>query len=134
METKMNFRKILWIALGCTSLGLGSIGTILPMLPTVPFFMLAAISFAKSSQKLHNWFVGTKLYKDNLEDYVLKRGMTRKCKMRIMAAVTLLMAFGFVTMGAKGIITGCVMLGLIWILHIFYFCFGVKTISGKEVL
>lgn len=130
----MNLKKLFWVTLGCISMGLGAIGAILPMLPTFPFLMLAAISFAKSSKKLHNWFIGTKLYKDNLEDYVLKRGMTWKCKMRIMVAVTLLMTFGFVMMGAKGILTGCFMLGFIWILHIFYFCFGVKTISGKEVL
>ena len=120
-------KKIVWTVLGCIGVGLGAIGTVVPILPTFPFLMLAAISFAKSSKKLHLWFTNTKLYKDNLEDYVAGRGMTWKAKIRIMLTVTLLMSIGFVMMGIKGIITGCIVLGFIWVFHILYFCFGVKT-------
>jgi len=120
-------KKILWMILGCVGLGLGTVGTVLPILPTVPFLLLAAFSFAKSSERLHNWFKSTKLYKDNLEDYVAGRGMTFKTKLRIMITVTLLMSVGFVMMGAKGITVGCIVLGCVWIFHIVYFCFCVKT-------
>lgn len=49
----MNLKKILWIALGCIGIGLGTLGVVLPMLPAFPFLLLAAFSFAKSSEKLH---------------------------------------------------------------------------------
>lgn len=55
-------RKILYIMIGCISLGLGIIGVILPILPTVPFVLLAAFCFAKSSERLDGWFKNTKLY------------------------------------------------------------------------
>ena len=42
-------KKILYIMIGCISLGLGIIGVILPILPTIPFVLLAAFCFAKSS-------------------------------------------------------------------------------------
>ena len=94
--------------------------------------MLAVFCFARSSEKLHNWFVNTKLYKDNLESYVESRSMTKRTKVRIMITVTLLMSVGFVMMGLKGIVTGCVILGCVWVLHILYFIFGIKTIPATE--
>lgn len=128
----MNIKKIFWVILGCLSMGLGAVGAMFPMIPTVPFLMLATISFAKSSEKLHTWFTSTKLYKDNLEDYVAGRGMTWKTKIRIMVTVTLLMSVGFIMMGTKGIVSGCIVLGCVWVFHMIYFCFGVKTLAVAE--
>ena len=121
--------KILYIILGCMGVGLGALGAVLPVLPTVPFLMLAAVCFARSSRKLDTWFRSTKLYQDNLADFVAGRGMTRKTKIRIMVTVTLLMSIGFAVMGLKGIVTGCIVLGCVWLLHIVYFIWGVKTIA-----
>ena len=123
----MNLRKILWVALGCVGVGLGAVGAVLPLLPAFPFLLLAAFSFAKSSERLHTWFVGTRLYKNNLADYVAGRGMTWKTKIRVMITVTLLMSVGFVMMGMKGIVIGCAVLAGVWVFHIVYFIFGVKT-------
>ena len=128
----MNIRKILYIILGCIGVGLGAVGAVVPMLPAFPFLMLAAFSFARSSEKLDRWFKGTKLYKDNLEDYVAGRGMTWKTKIRIMITVTVLMSIGFIMMGTKGIVVGCIVLGCVWLFHILYFCFGVKTIPVQS--
>ena len=69
-------RRILWIVLGCVGVGLGAVGAVLPLLPAFPFLLLAAFSFAKSSQRLHTWFINTSLYKKNLESYVQHRAMT----------------------------------------------------------
>ena len=126
----MSIKKIFWICLGCIGVGLGAVGAVVPMLPAFPFLMLATFSFARSSEKLHTWFIGTKLYKDNLEDYVAGRGMTWKTKIRIMVTVTGLMSVGFIMMGTKGIVTGCIVLSCVWLFHILYFIFGVKTIPA----
>lgn len=125
-------KKIVYVILGCVSAGMGAIGAVFPMLPTFPFLMLAAYCFARSSQKLDTWFKNTKLYKDNLADFAEGKGMTRETKCRIMLTVTLLMSIGFVMMGLKGIITGCIILGNVWIFHLVYFIFGVKTIPVME--
>ncbi len=132
MAKEIKMKKILYIILGCIGLGIGAVGAVVPMLPAFPFLMLAAFCFARSSEKLHGWFVGTKLYKDNLEDFVAGRGMTKKTKVRIMVTVTLLMSVGFVMMGLKGIVTGCAVLGCVWLFHIIYFIFGIKTIPATE--
>lgn len=123
----MNIKKAFFIVLGCLSLGLGAVGAVLPILPTVPFLMLAAFCFAKSSEKLHNWFVSTKFYKKNLESFVQGKGMTMKTKIRIMVTVTILMSIGFIMMHAVPV--GRIILGFVWIFHVLYFIFGIKTLK-----
>lgn len=125
-------KKMIYMLLGCLSVGLGAIGAVIPVLPTFPFLMLAAYCFARSSQKLNIWFKSTKLYQDNLADFAAGKGMTRKTKCRIMGTVTFLMSIGFVMMGIKGIVTGCIVLGGVWFFHLIYFIFGVKTIVVME--
>lgn len=126
-------KKILYVILGGISLILGAMGSLIPVLPTAPLLLLATFCFARSSEKLDRWFKGTKLYRDNLEDYVAGRGMTMKAKVRIMVIVTLLMSVGFIMMGLKGIVTGCIVLGCVWVFHIVYFTFGIKTLPVAEV-
>lgn len=126
----MNLKKILYIILGCIDLGLGAVGAVVPMLPAFPFLLLAAFCFARSSRKLHTWFTGTKLYKDNLESYLAGKGMTKKTKVRIMVTVTLLMSVGFVMMHAVPV--GRIVLACVWVFHLVYFLFGVKTISVQN--
>ena len=64
-------KRLLYVMIGCICLGLGTLGTLIPVLPTVPFLMLAACCFARSSEKLNRWFKNTKLYQDNLEDFAM---------------------------------------------------------------
>ena len=128
----MNIKKIIYIALGCLGVGLGALGAVLPLLPSFPFLLLAAFSFGKSSDRLHTWFIGTRLYKENLESYAQGKGMTRKTKVRIMVTVTLLMSIGFLMM--HQVVVGRIVLGCVWVFHVLYFTFAVKTLpeSSKQ--
>lgn len=126
----MDMKKIFYMIGGCISLGLGTLGAVLPLLPVVPFLLLAAICFARSSRRLHSWFLGTGLYKKNLETYVAGKGMTRQTKIRIMVTVTLLMAAGFAMMHQVAV--GRIVLIGVWVFHVLYFLFGVKTIPAQK--
>ncbi|MDE7333440.1 MAG: YbaN family protein [Lachnospiraceae bacterium] len=127
----MKLKKVLLVIIGCIGVGFGALGVVLPILPTVPFLLLAAFCFARSSERLNNWFTGTKLYKNNLESYVKGKGMTRKTKIKIMVTVTVLMTIGFIMMDQ--VLMGRIVLACVWVFHILYFVFGVKTIkAGQE--
>lgn len=126
----MKVKKVVYMVLGFLFLGLGAVGTILPILPTVPFLMLAAFCFGKSSEKLNNWFKETKLYKDNLETFVRGEGMTMKTKLRIVCTVTVIMALGFAMMSR--VPAGRVILAVVWVCHLLYFFLGVKTIEPQK--
>ncbi len=125
-------KRIIYMIVGCIALALGALGTILPILPTVPFFMLAAFCFAKSSKKLHNWFTNTKLYQNNLADLVAGKGMTVKTKVRIMVTVTILMTIGFIAM--HHVVIGRIVLGCVWVFHVLYFVFGIKTMRMEKAV
>ena len=126
----MKVKKILLIVTGCIGLALGAIGAVLPLLPAFPFLMLAAICFGKSSSRLHSWFIQTKLYKNNLESFVKGQGMTWRTKIRIMILVMLTMSVGFIMMDQVPV--GRVVLAGVWIFHIFYFIFGIRTMKGRR--
>lgn len=123
----MNIKKIVYIVVGCIGVALGAVGAVVPLLPSFPFLLLAAVCFAKSSERLHNWFINTKLYKKNLESYVQGRGMTWATKIRIMLTVTLLMGIGFIMMSRVPV--GRIVLAIVWLFHLIYFIFGVKTLK-----
>lgn len=125
----MSIKRIAFVVLGCVSLALAVIGVVIPILPTVPFLALAALCFAKSSDRLNNWLINTKFYQNNLTDFKAGKGMTVKTKVRILATVTLVMAVGLIAMLMKGVIVGSIILSVVWLGHIYYFGFKVKTLE-----
>lgn len=126
----MKLKKVIYITIGCIGLALGAVGAVLPLLPAFPFLLLAAICFGKSSERLDRWFKNTKLYKNNLESFVKGQGMTWKTKIKIMITVTVLMTIGFIMMNR--VVVGRIVLIGVWVFHILYFIFGVKTIKNMD--
>lgn len=123
-------KRILFVILGCLCLGLGTVGIVLPLLPTVPFYLATVFFFANSSKRLHDWFTGTKMYRKHLESYVKKEGMTVRTKATIMTSASLMMGIGFLCMSRVPV--GRIVLAVVWVCHIIYFVFMVKTIPESE--
>lgn len=126
----MAIKRLLFIALGFVFLAFGAVGTVLPLVPTTPFVLLSAICFGKSSDRLHSWFLSTRFYRKNVEPFVRRRGMTIKTKLITLSAVTFFMGISFIMMTILSApIFARITLAIIWLCHILYFGFKVKTLS-----
>lgn len=130
-------KRILYIILGLIGLVLSVIGAIVPILPAFPFVVLTAFCFGKSSDRLHNWFLETELYKNNFKSLVKGRSMTVLAKIKVIASITISLSIGSYMLGRISMVHLIPMLRLVlvivWLGHFVYFAFHVETISREEL-
>ncbi len=84
-------KRLFFISIGIISFGLGSIGTLIPVLPTTPFLLLSGFCFARSSNKFYNWLKQQKLYDFYVGDYAEHRAITRDKKYKIIIQIYFIM-------------------------------------------
>ena len=118
-------RKILYLSIGCIALVLGLIGTVLPVLPTTPLLLLTSFCFAKGSQRFHDWFTQTKLYKKHLESFVQERSMTLKTKIGLLGFASFMLLFPLIFVD---LIWVKALIICLYIIKYYYFIFRIKTI------
>lgn len=119
----------IFIGLGFLFIGLGMLGIALPLLPTTPFLILAAVCFAKGSKKFHSWFLNTSLYQKYVEPALGRKEMERAAKKKMLITLCVIFAIGFWVVPvwyAKIIIL------LVAIFHIYYFAFKIKTAKAEN--
>lgn len=111
--------RLIWLIFGLASLALGVIGILLPILPTVPFMLLSAFFFSKSSERLHHWLITHPKFGPSIEDWQRNGAINRRVKwystVSIVAAYGLSFALGFkpLILVLQGFILGAVLI-FIW--------------------
>ena len=76
----MVVKNIVLTILGFIFLGLGAVGIILPVLPTTPFVLLAAICFSAGNNRLAGWLRQNRIFGSYIENYRTKQGIELKLK------------------------------------------------------
>ena len=93
--------RVLWLIAGSISLGLGLLGVFLPLLPTVPFVLLAAFCFARSSERLHDWMLEHPKFGPAIADWRDRGAISARGKwaatISIVASLILAAVLGFPT-------------------------------------
>jgi len=72
--------KALWLTAGLICLVLGTIGMVLPILPTTPFLLASAACFCKSSPRMYNWLLNNKYFGEYIKNYKEGKGLPLKTK------------------------------------------------------
>ncbi|PKP36731.1 MAG: DUF454 domain-containing protein [Bacteroidetes bacterium HGW-Bacteroidetes-15] len=81
--------RYLMVASGILCVILGIIGIALPILPTTPFFLLAAYLFVRSSQRLYRWLLTHKVFGNYIRNYIHHKAIGKGVKI-----FTLLLLWG----------------------------------------
>ena len=84
--------RILWASFGLLALTFGTVGIVLPLVPTVPFLLLAAFCFAQSSPTLHDWLLTHRVLGPPIADWRAGGAIRRPAKW--MATVSVALVFG----------------------------------------
>jgi uncharacterized membrane protein YbaN (DUF454 family) len=113
--------KTVYVGLGLLFLSLGVVGIMIPLLPTVPFLLLASFCFARGSHRFYAWFTSTAIYRNHLKEFEQSWSMPIKSKICVLSCSTLMMSLPIFTVDN-------------WLLHLFilillagkYYIFFVK--------
>ncbi len=93
--------RMFWIAAGWTAVALGVIGSVVPLLPTVPFMLLAAFCFARGSDRAHAWLMSHPRFGPAIEDWRASGAISRPAKR--LAVASILAGFGLsLALGVSG--------------------------------
>ena len=92
-------KKALLMTAGFTSLALGTIGVVMPLLPTTPFVLLAAICFSSVNQKMYERLRKNRIFGQYIENYRTKQGISKRHK------------YGSIAFMWAGMITSAVLIG-----------------------
>lgn len=93
----LSLKKVLLIAVGMLSVGLGVAGIFLPLLPTTPFLLLSVWCFARSSDRFYDWLMNHRVFRIYIRDYLEKRGVPLKTKALALALLWSSIAFSVIS-------------------------------------
>jgi uncharacterized membrane protein YbaN (DUF454 family) len=89
----MVIKKYFLIAAGIFCLVLGVAGIFLPLLPTTPFFLLAAACFFRSSEPLYAWLINHKFFGKRIQYYRVYKAISRRSKILSLALLWLTIGY-----------------------------------------
>ena len=117
--------RYIFLTIGAISFVLGTAGIVIPLLPTVPFYMLTLFCLARGSERFHKMFLESSLYQKTVGAYERDKALTLRTKLSILSSVTIIMAIG--AYFSQNMPVALIVMGLVWIGHVIALVFIVKT-------
>mgnify|MGYP000312719922 CR=1 FL=1 len=117
--------RYIFLTIGAISFCLGTAGIVLPVLPTVPFYMLTLFCLARGSERFHRMFLESSLYQKTVGAYERDKALTLRTKLSILTSVTAIMMIG--AYFSRNIPIALIIMSIVWIAHIIALAFIVKT-------
>ena len=117
---KSNFKKTIYVFLGCLFVILGTIGIVLPVLPTTPFMLVALALFANSSPKFHQMLLNNRWFGVTLKQWEENKTVSRRIKIRasflllLSISISIALLLGNLILQLMLVVIGILSLALIW--------------------
>ncbi len=129
MNSKATLKALLIIG-GTLSLILGTIGIVLPLLPTTPFLLLSAYCYTKSSTRLYNWLLNHKIFGLYIYNYITYKAVGLKTKIFAITLLWLTLAISALLVSSVYMTLGLVIIGLGVTLHLL----NLNTLSKEQLI
>lgn len=113
-------KSFFYVVGGWACVALAVLGSVLPLLPTTPFLLLASWCFYRGSPRIHAWLHRSRTFGPTLDDWHHYRGIRRSVKNRAFALVAMVvlgsLLFGSLPWWLKYVALAAVAVGLytIW--------------------
>lgn len=88
--------RVLWATIGFVALGLGLVGAALPILPTVPFLLVAAFAFSRSSPRFYSWLMRHRVFGPQIRNWRDHRAISARAKVLAVLSMAGSLVLGFV--------------------------------------
>jgi uncharacterized membrane protein YbaN (DUF454 family) len=113
------WRKAALLMAGGMSLMLGLLGVVLPGLPTTPFVLLASVCLLRSSPRLHEKLLKSRLFGGVLRDWHLHRGVRPHVRYKAMVVIAIVLGASLlltsIPLAAKAIIGAIAACGILYV-------------------
>ena len=119
------------VFLGIITFILGTIGIVLPILPTTPFYLLTAFLWVKGSKRFSDWFLNSNLYKKHMNTFAKHKVMIWYKELILLILVSILLITTMLIINNK--VMNIIFPILIFCKY-FYFVLFVKPISRNEYI
>ncbi|UIP06203.1 YbaN family protein [Erythrobacter sp. SDW2] len=108
----------LYLAGGILSVGLGAVGAVLPIMPTVPFLLLAVFCFARSNPEWEQKILAHPQWGPQIRDWLERRVIRRPAKIAAVTAMSAGVIFTGLTLGVPWVYLSLAILILVggWII------------------
>ncbi|MDA3932578.1 MAG: YbaN family protein [Tenericutes bacterium] len=127
---KIKLKKYLYISLGTLSLILGTIGIVLPLLPTTPFLLVSAFFYLRSSRKLYNWLLNHKIFGIYIYSYIHYHSIDLKTKITSVSLLWTTLIISMIILNNQYLTLLLITIGLAVSTHLLM----LKTLSKKEMV
>ena len=117
--------RYIFLTIGAISFVLGTAGIVIPLLPTVPFYMLTLFCLARGSERFHSMFLESSLYQKTVGAYERDKALTLRTKLSILLSVSTIMAIG--AYFSQDMPIALIVMAFVWISHVIALVFIVKT-------
>ena len=117
--------RYIFLTIGAISFVLGTAGIVIPLLPTVPFYMLTLFCLARGSERFHKMFLESSLYQKTVGAYERDKALTLRTKLSILLSVSTIMAIG--AYFSQDMPIALIVMAFVWISHVIALVFIVKT-------
>ena len=110
-------KKSLFILLGGLSFVLGTVGIFVPLLPTVPFYLLTAYLWLNSSDRLYNYFTQTRYYQTYVQKMLIEKKISKTGLVKMLTMVFIILLIPFILIDSLHV---RIILSIVFFAHVIF--------------